>query len=477
MKILLNLISQSNFKLKNQIPILSAVFKNSPSTPSNMKTKSFFLSLLFLVVTFFPIQIVAQTYNWQSLEAQGSATERHENALVRAGNKFILLGGRGMKPVDIYDTQTNEWSEGAQPPFEIHHIQAVELNGLVYVVGAMTGGWPYETALSHILIYDPVLDKWGSGPEIPENRRRGAAGTVVYDGKIYVACGIINGHTSGWVSWLDEFDPKTNKWRVLPNAPRSRDHLHAAVVDDKLVIAGGRRSGYGGGGFETTISETNIYDFDTGEWTELPSPDGDIPTERAGISAAVYQNNVVIIGGESGSQQTAHNEVEALDLSTGTWISLPSLNRGRHGTQAINVEDMIVVGAGSGDRGGGPELTSFEVFSNVESPDFPNNPLMKAELTVSSESVSFSGDDRDSKEVILSSQNGNQASLISYIQLDNTTDFEIDLPMKTPFMLSPGQEIPIEIIRTESISDNAEATLFIKTLGDDKPLSVEVKTY
>lgn len=440
-----------------------------------MDFRNLIISLLFAILAFFPTQVIAQTYNWHTLEAYGSATERHENALVQAGNNFILIGGRGMKPVDIYDTQTNEWTEGAQPPFEIHHIQAVQLDGLVYVVGAMTGGWPYETPLSHILIYDPVLDKWGTGPEIPADRRRGAAGTVVYDGKIYVVCGIINGHTSGWVSWLDEFDPKTNKWRELPNAPRSRDHLHAAVVDDKLVVAGGRRSGYGGGGFETTISETNIYDFDTGEWTELPSPDGDIPTERAGIAAAVHQNNMIIIGGESGSQQTAHNEVEGLDLSTGTWKSLPSLNRGRHGTQAINVEDMIVVGAGSGDRGGGPELTSFEVFSNVENPEFPNNPLTKAELTVSSESISLSRNDHDGKEVILSSQNGNQASLISYIQLDNTLDFELDLPMKTPFILAPGQEISIDVTWIGNRSGDSEATLFIKPLGDAEPLSVELK--
>ena len=147
-------------------------------------------TLSYLVIFFFATpfgnEASAQTYNWHSLESEGSATERHENAFVRAGDKFILLGGRGLKPTDIYDTQTKEWTEGAQPPFEIHHIQAVELDGLVYVVGAMTGGWPYETPLSHILIYDPVLDEWAIGPEIPEHRRRGAAGTVVYNEKIYI---------------------------------------------------------------------------------------------------------------------------------------------------------------------------------------------------------------------------------------------------------------------------------------------------
>lgn len=438
-----------------------------------MSRKILVISLFFCLLLVETKNINAQTYNWYSLETTGNAIERHENAFVRAGNKFILLGGRGMKPIDIYDTQTQEWTEGAQPPFEIHHIQAVELDGLIYVIGAMTGGWPYETPLSHILIYDSVVDKWAIGPEIPEHRRRGGAGTIVYNDKIYVVCGIINGHTSGWVSWLDEFDPKTNEWQELPNAPRARDHLHAAVVDDKLVVAGGRRSGYGGGGFETTVEQTNVYDFDTGEWTELPSPEGDIPTQRAGIAAAVHQGNVVIIGGESGSQETAHSEAEMLDLSTGIWEPLPSLNRGRHGTQAITFEDMIITGAGSGNRGGGPELNSFEVFAPTDSPEFSSNPLKKAEVVVSANDITLS-ENQDSKEVTLSSQNGNQASLITYIQLDNTTDFSLELPMKPPFVLSPNQEVSFQISRNKSDSRQSEATLFIKTLGDSEPITISV---
>ena len=444
-----------------------------------MFSKSISTCLLFLIfiACMEAQELDSETYNWRSLESEGTATERHENALVRAGDKFILLGGRGLKPIDIYNTQTQEWTEGAQPPFEIHHIQAVELNGLVYVVGAMTGGWPYETPLSHILIYDPVLDEWAIGPEIPEHRRRGAAGTVVYNDKIYVVNGIINGHTSGWVSWLNEFDPKTNQWRELPNAPRSRDHIHAAVVNDKLVVAGGRRSGYGGGGFETTIAETNIYDFKTGEWTELPSPQGDIPTQRAGIAAAVHKGDVLIIGGESGSQQTAHNEVEALDVTSGTWKTLSPLQRGRHGTQAIFFDDMIVVGAGSGNRGGGPELNSFEIFSSDENPEIPANPLTKAEITVSANELSFSGDrEGEIKKLTLSSQNGNQASLITYVQIDNTSDFSLSMPMKAPFVIAPVQEIPIEVTWNGDNTGNPEATLFIKSLGESEPLSVELKS-
>src|SRR5690606_13506186 len=110
------------------------------------------------------------------LTGEGTPHERHENALATSGNKLILIGGRGEKPVDIYDLTEKKWSKGAQPPMEIHHMQAVSLGGLIYILGGFTGSWPFETPISHVLIYDATEDKWTIGSEIPEDRRRGAAG-------------------------------------------------------------------------------------------------------------------------------------------------------------------------------------------------------------------------------------------------------------------------------------------------------------
>ncbi len=80
------------------------------------------------------------------------------------------------------------------------------------------------------------------GPSILADRLRGAAGSVVYKNKLYLVCGIQDGHYDGHVGWLDEYDPKTNTWRKLPDAPHVRDHVSVAIIDDKLYIAGGRRS-------------------------------------------------------------------------------------------------------------------------------------------------------------------------------------------------------------------------------------------
>lgn len=441
-----------------------------------MKNILIAFSMLAVLQIIAPGQINAQSASWHELEAEGEAQERHENALVRAGNKIILLGGRGLKAVDIYDTQDQEWTQGAQPPLEVHHVQAVSLDGLVYVVGAFTGSWPHETPLSHILIYDPLQDTWAIGPEIPENRRRGAAGVVVYQDKIYVVNGIINGHTSGWVNWLDEFDPASNKWRTLPNAPRARDHVHVAVIDDKLYVAGGRRSGYSEDGFANTIKETNVFDFNSQQWMELSSPEGDIPTERAGSAAVVYQSNLLVMGGESGEQELAHNEVEMLDVASGSWETLPPMQTGRHGTQAISFGDMVVIGAGSGNRGGGPELNSFEVLAQNGNAEFPSDSITQGEISASVESVVFNNPKKGNKKRIeIKHRKGNQAILLQYIQLDNTTGFELQMPLETPFILAPGQSLPIEILYNGKPVEKP-VTMLVKTLGNSAPLSIPVVT-
>src|SRR5205085_7653958 len=120
------------------------------------------------------------------------------------------------------------------------HFQAVTFKHEIYVVGGMTGGFPHEKPLDHIYIYNPAKDEWRKSAEIPVERRRGSGGTVVYNNKIYLVCGIQDGHYSGTVGWLEEFDPATQKWQRLPDAPHTRDHFHAAVVNRQLCLAGGR---------------------------------------------------------------------------------------------------------------------------------------------------------------------------------------------------------------------------------------------
>jgi N-acetylneuraminic acid mutarotase len=299
---------------------------------------------------------------WEILSTENSCTSRHENALAAVKGKLILLGGRGMKPVESFDLKTNRWTQQVETPLEMHHFQAVTFNNEVWVLGAFTGGYPHETPIPDIYIFNPEKNEWRKGPEIPADRRRGAAGVFVYKNKIYIVCGIQDGHWDGHVGWMDEYDPKSKQWKKLPDAPHVRDHVQAVVIDDKVYVAGGRRSTAKiGQVLNLTEGAVDVFDFKSNEWTTLPESDS-LPTLRAGNASVVMGKKLLVIGGESGAQVPAHSEVEAFNTKTMKWETLPALKQGRHGTGAVNVNGKIYIVAGSGNRGGGPELSSIEVL-------------------------------------------------------------------------------------------------------------------
>ena len=296
---------------------------------------------------------------WQTLATTNNPAKRYENAYVRAGGKFYLVGGRFDRPAQAFNPEDNTWTTGARPPFQIHHFQAVEVDGLIYAVGAFTDNYPKEKGIENVYTYDPKADEWKKGPEIPAGRRRGAAGAAAWQGKIYVAGGIVGGHGphAKCQAWLDEFDPATGKWTPLPDAPRARDHFPAAVAGGRLYALGGRDSGGTWKFFSQTIREVDAYDFSTGKWSTLPEV---LPTGRAAPAAAVLGNEILVMGGES-DQPKAHADTEALDVTKNTWRALAPLKQGRHGTQAIVWKDRVYLAAGSKTRGES-EIDSQEVF-------------------------------------------------------------------------------------------------------------------
>lgn len=296
------------------------------------------------------------------ISTTNSPSARHECGFVEANGLFYLIGGRRIKPVDIFDKKTNTWQQGPKPPIEIHHFQAVTYKDDIYIIGAMTGKYPHETPLDKILIYQTKTNQWVWGDTIPEHRRRGSSGIVVKGDVAYVVSGITDGHWSGHVPWMDSYHFKTGKWRILKDAPRPRDHFHAAIHQNKIYCAGGRNSSAKTKQtFDLTIAEVDVFDIEKNTWTTLPKA-SNIPTERAGASSVIKKDKLFVIGGESASQKIAHDKVEVLNLSTKIWHASTQLKRGRHGTQSILFKNKIYIAAGCGNKGGKPELSSLEVI-------------------------------------------------------------------------------------------------------------------
>ena len=304
---------------------------------------------------------------WNDQDDDENYTARHECSFVQAGDKFYLFGGReNSTTFDVYDYTAKTWSQiPNSAPAEFNHFQALEYNGLIWVIGAFkTNSFPNEEPADYVWAYNPATDEWIQGPEIPEDRKRGSAGLVVHDGKFYVIGGNTIGHNGGYVDWFDEFDPQTGVWTNLGSSPRARDHFHAEVIDGKLYLAGGRLSGGTGGTFAPLIAELDVYDFATQSWSTGP----DIPTPRGAASVAAFEGELYVIGGEIGTDLQGNNIgdaqkiTEAFNPSTGYWSTKADLITERHGTQAIVSGDGIHVTAGSNTQGGGGTMKNMEYF-------------------------------------------------------------------------------------------------------------------
>ncbi len=324
------------------------------------------LALSLLLGSLFLMSCSSSTANppegaWEFVETDGLPDARHEAAFVKFQDKFYLLGGRGKKPVNVYDPATNKWSGNSAPPTEFHHFQPVVFGDKIYMICAMTGPFPTETGLPNVIIYDPIADTWSVSHEIPEDRRRGGAGVVLHNDKFYIVSGIVNGHMGGYVNWTDEYNPKTGEWRRLPDAPHARDHFQAAIIDGKIYAAGGRRTSKETNQvFDLVVPEVDVFDLASETWTSLPSPELDLPTPRAGTSTMALNGELLVIGGETVRKSPAQNEVEAYSPAKLKWTTWPHLARGRHGTGVVLHNNYIWTCSGSGNRGGSPELNSTE---------------------------------------------------------------------------------------------------------------------
>lgn len=301
---------------------------------------------------------------WETIKAVNSPSARHENGFVDCDGKFYLIGGRGIKPVDEFDPATNSWRALSPPPLELHHFLPVSIDGTIYIIGAMTGGYPRETPVEHIYTYRPADDAWARGPVIPAERRRGSCGTAVRNGKIYLVCGIKDGHHSGGVTWFDCYDPTGDTWTVLPDAPRVRDHFPVVNVGQQLYAVGGRNTSVHtendfAAFFGATIREVDYYDFEQKSWFMLNAP---LPVGTAAGGGAYLEGKLIYFGGES-YQQTAHAETQCYDFESQAWTSITPMQRGRHGSQAVVYDNAAYIVAGCGNRGGSPELDSIERFS------------------------------------------------------------------------------------------------------------------
>jgi Kelch motif len=414
---------------------------------------------------------------WKMGVYTNSQTSRHECSFVGAGNKFLLMGGREFNFVEAYDIGTNTWAKKPSVPKKdgkevlIHHFQATNYGNIITIVGASTGYCCAEPGLPNIYYYDPIDDIWVLGMAVPAARLRGTSGVVVYQDKFYQISGNTKGHESGNVKWTDSWDPLTNKWAILPDAPHARDHFHAALHGGKIYAGGGRRSQNDKpiGIFKDTEASVDVFDIATSTWSTIADP---MPTQRGAPQTAVLGNEIFYYGGEGGpdnqpeTTKGLHPQCEALNVMTGKWKRYSNTPAPRHGTQVIVNNGGLYAAAGAASQGGDPNEIKNNIIAfypgGIETK--PTTEEITKGALKNSDVVAYRkvGTPIDTIFIPIVHSSGNQGVLISSITLKNAAKAKIADSLIFPMLLAPGRTYSLVMTATNS-SAFAGDTIVIKT--------------
>jgi N-acetylneuraminic acid mutarotase len=226
-----------------------------------------------------------------------------------------------------YDPGIDSWKTGAELPVPVQHAMSVTWKDTPVVLG----GWSTEAANPKVAtdkVWRIVNSQWTELP--PLLQPRAAAAAAVVNDRIIVAGGVDSAGKP--LDTTEIFDG--NSWKLGAPIPTPRQMLGAAS-DGKLVYTVGGSNG------TSDMATVEAYDPAADTWATLP----ELPGRRSDFGVALIDGRLVVVGGVSQGQVL--KSVVALDLAAQSWNGLPDLGTARHGMAVAGVGKTVYAIGGS----------------------------------------------------------------------------------------------------------------------------------
>jgi non-specific serine/threonine protein kinase len=276
---------------------------------------------------------------------------QHEAAVAVQQINATVLDGRiwvagGLTPsneptasTQVYDPAINSWEQGPQLPEPVHHAMLVTYRNQLVVIGGFCSRDNDLLAVTsaRMLLLDNNTGKWVDGP--PLSHPRGAGGAAVVGDQIVVVGGR-TGNPEQLAIQTAIYDG--TGWRDGADIPMPGDHLAVAADSRYLYAAGGRKLSA-----DSSTDAVQRYDPKTDRWTALTPT----PQPVSGAGAAIVAGQLIVVGGEGVSSVATTVQAYDLTASTATWTTLPSLTPGRHGLGVTAIGNTLYAVGGATKAG------------------------------------------------------------------------------------------------------------------------------
>jgi serine/threonine protein kinase/N-acetylneuraminic acid mutarotase len=282
---------------------------------------------------------------WQSIA--DTRVARDAVAATEADGTIWVLGGlaadgRVSGAHEGYDPAIDSWKSGEELPVPVQHAMAVTWRENPVVLG----GWRTEGTDARVAtdrVWRVVNSRWTELP--PLLQPRAAAAAAVVGDRIIVTGGV---DSAGKLLNTTEIFDGTS-WTI--GAPiRTPRQMLGAASDGKLVYAIGGTTG------TADLATVEAYDPVADTWTNISQ----LPEPRSDFGVAATDDRLVVVGGTSAGQVL--KSVLAFDLPTATWSGLPDLGTARHGMAVAAVGNRVYAIGGSTAVGDGKITAASEAL-------------------------------------------------------------------------------------------------------------------
>lgn len=254
---------------------------------------------------------------------------RTEVGAARLGDRIVVLGGlradgTATDRVDVYDLETETWTEGPPLPKALHHPGVATFQGRIVVAGGyVTDGGAWLETADVWSLGDDLDAGWREEPSL--HTARGALGLAATGDRMLAFGGTAGGQVLASVELLVT---GADAWRTFPPLRQPREHLAATGAGGRIYAVAGRV-----GGLETNLASVESIDPNAfaPEWRDEP----DLTATRGGIAAATVDRRPCVAGGEEPTGTIA--SIECLD--GGGWRVVATLTEPRHGLGVVAGDD------------------------------------------------------------------------------------------------------------------------------------------
>ncbi len=286
-------------------------------------------------------------------------TPRWGAATVTLNGYIYVLGGATtngvlLNTVERYDPTTDTWDDTVVPPFAEARVNAAAIvfNGEIYLMG---GRNVQNEETDDVVVYNPQTGSWTTIDDLQRQREGHIA--VLLRNKICVMGGIREGNYEEDIEWYDD---STGQWEDAPSELTNPVAApFASVWNDTLYMFGGFFNGPLVTGFKAIAGPGWFF-------TWFPAPSLQMP--RGGGATASVGDSLFMIGGNTLSGPT--NMVEIYNYRTGQIITGTPAPTARTGMTAAVLNNRIYVIGGYTQDTNQP-LSLVEFFDVVTAIDDP----------------------------------------------------------------------------------------------------------